>query len=212
MATAARIQKRYTYEDFCALVKDGDKADLIDGVIYMASPDNTDANDINVWVVSLVFDFAEYFDLGKVYVSRVACRLDEFNAPEPDILFVPKKWRRKILRGRIDGAPALAVEIVSPDSKDRDYTKKRLQYERFRIQEYWIIDEMKRTATFLRLGKDGKYREVTPRGGIFRSKVLRGFWLSLEWLWPEKRPLKVHALATLIRSMKKNRGPQHGKK
>ena len=29
-----------TFEEFCEIVKDGEKADLIDGVIYMASPEN----------------------------------------------------------------------------------------------------------------------------------------------------------------------------
>lgn len=42
MATGTRIGC-YTFEDFCALIPTGQKADLIDGVIYMASPDNTDA-------------------------------------------------------------------------------------------------------------------------------------------------------------------------
>jgi hypothetical protein len=35
-----------TFDDFCLLVKDGQQADLINGVIYMASPENTDANDL----------------------------------------------------------------------------------------------------------------------------------------------------------------------
>ena len=34
----------YTFEDFCRIIKDGEKGDLIDGEIYMSSPDNTDAN------------------------------------------------------------------------------------------------------------------------------------------------------------------------
>src|SRR5438128_11004562 len=103
MATAERISKPLTYEDFCALVKDGEKADLIDGVIYVASPDNTDANDINTWLGGLMFDFAEYFDLGRVLTSRVACALDRHNAPEPDIPFVRKANLGRILRGRVDG-------------------------------------------------------------------------------------------------------------
>jgi hypothetical protein len=32
---------------FCALVREDHKADLIDGIIYLASPDNTDANRLN---------------------------------------------------------------------------------------------------------------------------------------------------------------------
>jgi hypothetical protein len=71
----------YTYEDFCWLVREDQKADLIDGVIYMASPENTDANEMFVWLVALFHDFAEYFDLGKVYGSRVATRFNNKTAP-----------------------------------------------------------------------------------------------------------------------------------
>ena len=79
-----------TFEDFCFLVKDGQKADLIDGVIYLAPPDNTDAFRLSKWLLTLLDDFALERDLGEVFGFRVAFRLDEANAPEPDIGFVCK--------------------------------------------------------------------------------------------------------------------------
>ena len=87
MATASHV-KPVTFNEFCFLVKDGEKADLIDGVIYMASPENTDANDLFVWLVSLMRFFVDAEDLGKIYGSRVAFRLTDTNSPEPDIAFV----------------------------------------------------------------------------------------------------------------------------
>ncbi|MFN4261750.1 MAG: Uma2 family endonuclease, partial [Gemmataceae bacterium] len=78
----------FTYKDFRALIRDDQKADLIDGVIYVASPENTDANRLFGWLFSLMLDFADLKNLGLVLGSRVACRLDEHHAPEPDILFV----------------------------------------------------------------------------------------------------------------------------
>src|SRR5438876_6387825 len=105
-----------SFDDFCFLVREDQKADLIDGVIYMASPDNTDANELFVWFVSLMYDFAQVRDLGKVYGSRVAFRLDDKNGPEPDIGFVRKKHLARVKRGYVEGAPDLAVEIVSPES------------------------------------------------------------------------------------------------
>jgi len=49
----------YTFDDFCFLVGEETKADLIDGVIYMASPETTDANGLFVWLASLMDFFAE---------------------------------------------------------------------------------------------------------------------------------------------------------
>ena len=188
----------YTYDDFCALVREDQKADLIDGVIYMASPENTDANELFVWLVGLIADFTDYHDLGKVYGSRVAVRLDRKNAPEPDIVFVHKNHLARVERGGIAGPCDLAVEIVSPDSVERDYETKRKQYERYGILEYWIIDEELEKVTLYRLGSNKKYREIKPRKGELRSEVLTGFWLRPEWIWQQPRRKKGEVLSEIL--------------
>lgn len=43
MATGAS-RGEITFEGFCALVREWQKADLIDGMIYMASPESVRAN------------------------------------------------------------------------------------------------------------------------------------------------------------------------
>jgi Uma2 family endonuclease len=141
----------YTFEDFCWLVKDGQKADLINGVIYMASPDNWDANKLFVWLLRLLGDFVEERDLGEVCGSRVVFRLSEKESPEPDIGFVRKARLHLVQRGFVDGPPDLAIEIVSPESVDRDYGAKREQYRWARVPEYWIVDEVEQRFTLLRL-------------------------------------------------------------
>src|SRR6516165_10065172 len=161
-----------TFDDFCLLVKDGQKADLINGVIYMASPDNTDANDLFVWLLRLLGDFVEEKDLGKVYGSRVAFRLGESHGPEPDIAYVRKERLHLVRRGYVNGPPDLAVEIVSPESVERDYDDKRTQYQQAGVAEYWIIDEMEQKVTLLRLGRGRRYREVRPRSGELHSQVV----------------------------------------
>ena len=46
----------YTYDDFCQMVREDQKADLIDGVIYMASPENIDANRLFVWLIWIMIE------------------------------------------------------------------------------------------------------------------------------------------------------------
>jgi Uma2 family endonuclease len=179
-----------TFEEFVKMVPDGLKADLLDGVIYMASPDNTDAADLNMWLSTLIYSFVELHQLGKVYVSRVAYRLGPKRGPEPDIGFVPKEWESTRRRGFINGPPGLAIEIVSPDSVGRDYIQKRAIYERSRVPEYWIIDPDKKQATFLAL-HGGRYEAIKPVDHIFSSKSLLGFRLDERWLWKTPRP-RVH--------------------
>jgi Uma2 family endonuclease len=203
MGKAGKMKSRervgpFTYDDFCALVREEQKADLLDGVIYMASPENTDANELFVWLIRLIADFVEFKDLGKVYGSRVACRLDDKNAPAPDIVFVSNNRLETVHCGEIEGPGDLAIEIVSPDSVERDYVMKRAKCEKAGFREYWIIDEELEEATLLRLDSRGKYREVKPRKGVLHSQVLPGFWLRIDWLWQETRPRKTDALAEIL--------------
>lgn len=188
----------YTVEDFCHLVREDQKADLIDGVIHMASPDNTDANEVFMWLGSLMNLFVEEFDLGKVFGSRVAYELDRTNCPEPDIGFVQKARLHLVERGRVKGPPDLAVEIVSPESIERDYKTKRAQNERAGVREYWIADEIEETVTLLRLNKKRKYREVRPRNGELHSEVLPGFYVRPEWLFQKRRPKLRAVLAEML--------------
>jgi Uma2 family endonuclease len=194
-----KTQARYfTFEDFCYLVREDQKADLIDGIIYMASPENTDANDLFLWLSTVMYGYVERKKLGYVFGSRVAFRLDERNGPEPDIAFVLLEHADRINRGRVVGPPDLAVEIVSPESRERDYDKKRKQYQRAGVPEYWIIDEDERTILLLRLDARKKYREVRPRRGLFHSETLPGFYLDPSWLWQESRPFALDIAQELL--------------
>lgn len=197
MKTATR-KGRATFEDFCFLVKEDQKADLIDGVIYMASPENTEANSLFMWYGGLLDLYVEELDLGKVFGLKVALRLDDRNGPEPDILFVANNRLRLVQWGHVDGPADMAVEIVTPESIDRDYTKKLKQYEKARIREYWIIDEQEEKVTVFHLDRHNKYRDVKPRDGKLHSKVVRGFWIRPEWLWQNPRPKKLRALREIL--------------
>jgi Uma2 family endonuclease len=195
-----KVVSRTNFDEFCVLVKESQKADLIGGVIYMASPDNTDANDLMVWIGGLVDLFVETFDMGRVFASRVAFRLSDYESPEPDLAVVLKSRLHLVRRGFVKGRPDMALEIVSPDSIERDYVFKRLQYQEAKIPEYWIVDEIKRKVILLRLGRDGEYREQRPRKGALYSSVLPGLWMRPEWLWQKPRPKKTDILARILAS------------
>jgi len=209
MATLAK-SKTVTFEEFCFLVKDGEKADLIDGVIYMASPDNTDANELQGWLATILSLFLDEVDLGKLYTSRVAFRLAKRNSPEPDIAFVKKQRLHLVKRGHVEGPPDAAIEIVSPDSIQRDYLKKRRQYQRFKVPEYWIIDEVRQRVVMLRLGEDGKYHQVKPKNGELHSEVLPGFWFRPEWFWQQPLPKKTKILQEILGRKKGKRADANG--
>lgn len=189
----------HTVDDFFAIVRDGQKADLINGVIHMASPDAPRANDIGFFVGTLLRCFVAERNLGgRCYISRVAFVLDDAHAPEPDIAYVRGERMHLVASGRVKGAPDIAVEIVSHDSVDRDYELKREMYEAAGVPEYWIIDPLDSTAEFLVL-HEGKYRPATLEDGTrFRSTVLPGFWLDTRWLFATPLPKEPECLTQIL--------------
>ena len=200
-----RATQPVTVDEFVSTVEDGQKADLLDGVIYMASPDSPEAADINGLLSTLLNLYVRKRGLGKIYGPRSAFRLfpgtDENYAPEPDVAFVREErlssWRGSVFQG----PPDLAIEIVSPDSVDRDTVIKRDAYERAGVGEYWIVDLLHRRATILRL-TDGTFREIPPVGAEpqrrLRSEVIPGFWISEAWLFTGETPPPDECFAEIL--------------
>jgi len=175
-----------SFTDFLELIQENQKADLLDGVIYMASPESLDHNDLVFWLGSILRLYVEERRLGRMTVNKVAFRLSHHSAPEPDLAFVKSSRFDRLKSGYVDGPPDLAVEIVSPDSIERDYENKRRRYEEAGVGEYWIIDPLDSSATFL-VREGSAFVERSPKDHIYRSDVLAGFEFDVRWLW--QRPL-----------------------
>src|SRR5438105_4962757 len=93
----------YTFREFCELVPEGEKADLINGVIHVASPDNLDAGNLNLWLAMLMYDYVESRDLGRLFGWRIAFRLSNTHSPEPDLAFVLKTRLHLMRKGFFQG-------------------------------------------------------------------------------------------------------------
>src|SRR6266540_6156573 len=108
-----RMTLPVTVEEFVALPPDGQKADLLDGVIHMASPDAPEAAEVNVFLTALLAFFTRSRDLGKIYGPRSAFRLSDTYAPEPDLAFVRTGRLHLWKKSYFQGPPDLAIEIVT---------------------------------------------------------------------------------------------------
>ena len=108
---------------------------------------------------------------------------------EPDLLFVSHVHADRIRHTWIEGPADLVIEIVSPESEERDWEVKRAEYASAGIPEYWVLDYGPHDAAFFQLGADGQYvRAPLDETGTYHSKVLPGFWLRVEWLWRTPLP------------------------
>lgn len=186
-----------TFGEFMELIQENQKADLLDGVIYLASPENTGHNDLLRWLTLVLGVFIEERRLGQLTINKVAYRLSDRTAPEPDLAFVSASRVSKIKLGYVEGPPDLAIEIISPDSIDRDYENKRLRYEEGGVKEYWIIDPLDETVLFL-VSEGGKFIEQPLSGHMLESRVLPGLKLDTRWLFQRPLPSTMPIVRSLL--------------
>jgi len=129
-----------------------------------------------------------YHNLGKVYHPPLLVKLPLPDtrevAREPDIVVILNGNSGRFAEQYFDGAPDLIVEIVSPASRHIDRTVKYEEYETAGVPEYWLIDPDRQYAEFFQRDDAGLYRVAfSGSEGVYRSRVLEGFWLQVEWLW-----------------------------
>lgn len=192
--TNAAATGSVTVDEFYAQVEDGQKADLIDGVIYMASPDSPRADDLHLLIAGLMRFYVTTRKIGgKAFGSRVAFELNEHNAPEPDIAFLRRERLHLVKEGRVAGPPDIAVEIACEGSHERDYEIKKGLYENAGVSEYWIIDPAAKHVEFWVL-RDGRYETLTLEDNRwYRSTVIPGFCLDTEGSSPTRCPMTLSA-------------------
>jgi Uma2 family endonuclease len=76
--------------------------------------------------------------------------------------------------------PEIVIEVVSPNSRKRDYEEKPAEYLRFGVKEYWIVDSDERVMVVMRRSR-GRWAETIVRpGDIHRTRLLPGLEFSID--------------------------------
>jgi Uma2 family endonuclease len=187
---------KMTYEEFLAWADEDIWAEWIDGKVIILTPASNQHQDLAGFLTALLRLFVEAHGLGVVRPAPFQMKTGaDLPGREPDILFIAHDHLDRLKNTYVDGPADLVVEIISPDSRARDRGEKFYEYEQGGVGEYWLIDPLRRQAEWYRLGEDGIFRPL-PVGddGIFRSTVLAGLWLHVEWLWQDPLPLLLTVL------------------
>lgn len=112
---------------------------------------------------------------GEVLFAPLRLRVRRSKFREPDLLMVRDARDARSGDRFWTGADAV-VEVVSPDSPERDLVHKREDYAEAAIPEYWIVDPQTETITVLVLGDAGYVtRGVYGRNDQADSLALPGF-------------------------------------
>lgn len=141
--------------DYIYSLPEGERAELIDGVIYNMAPPNTLHQRL---VSALHYKITDYIKKNngdcEVFPAPFAVFLnaDDKNYVEPDISVICDK--DKLNDKGCNGAPDWIIEIISPSTKRIDYGIKLLKYRTAGVREYWIVNPLTNTVNVYNFEKE----------------------------------------------------------
>jgi Uma2 family endonuclease len=203
-----------TYDEFLAWADEDTLAEWVDGKVVLTSPASLRHQVLGLFLTRVLATFVELADLGMVLNAPFQMKLSH-SGREPDVLFLAREHLDRLRDTYIDGAADLAVEIVSPDSNNRDRVTKLREYADGGVTEYWILDPDRSFSAFYQRAASGVYRQIAlDAGGIYRAQVLPGFWLDTVWLRRDPLPsvestvlaIAGEAYARYLRAQLRTRG------
>lgn len=152
MATAVTLDRGFvppTTGEGLLTLPDTVHGEIVNGVFVEMSAPGGFHGYVTARVLRLVGNFVEANGLGISFAAETTFRLRR--TPEitrcPDYAFVVAARVAEVLRrGVIEGAPGLAVEVLSPSNTHTEMQRKLAEYLRFGTRQVWIVDPETRTV------------------------------------------------------------------
>jgi Uma2 family endonuclease len=160
-------QGSWTYDDYTALPDDGQRYEIVNGVLVMAPAPNGPHQDAVLRFAHYLLVNVEFAGLGKVRVAPFEFELSPKDVFQPDVFVVLNAHLDRILEKKVVGAPDLVVEVASPSTALYDRVTKYEKYANAGVQEFWVANTNARTIQVLVL-ESGEYRSL----GVYRGQQM----------------------------------------
>ena len=178
-------QKMLTYDDYVRLTPpDSGNYELHNGqIIYMPSPiplhqivsDNLSAN---------LIVYLRKHKLGRIISAPMDVVFNPIDTFQPDILFLSNERLSLIGDKKIEGAPDLVVEILSPSNNPKEMGYKKVIYEMSNVKEYWIINLKKQILTqYENIEGEFLIHRVFEKKDTLTSLTINGFEMPMNELF-----------------------------
>ena len=152
-------QGQWTYKEYANLPDNGDRYEVMDGVLLVLPTPTTVHQNVLIWLLFYLTQRVDLTGLGRVLIAPLDVELAPNRVVQPDLLVVLNKGIAKITESHIVGAPDLVIEVVSPGTATYDRLSKLQAYEQAEIAEYWMVYPDRHSVELLAL-VSGKYQSL----------------------------------------------------
>jgi Uma2 family endonuclease len=182
MAVQAR---RYTVEEFDALVQEPDNADRLFEFIggeVVEVPSNPYVSQIAARISGHIFIYLAENDIGHL-TGEAGGYMVSGERYAPDVAFIAREKQPELAQEGYNPAPPdLAVEVLSPTDDPRLLRIKIVNYLRAGTT-VWIVNPAQRQVEVYRPGRAPEV--VDKQGALEGDDVLPGFELAVKDIFPE---------------------------
>ncbi|MDB5101156.1 MAG: hypothetical protein JWM80_5577 [Cyanobacteria bacterium RYN_339] len=178
-----------SYEDYAA-IDDDERYEVLDGVLTPMGPAPFIRHQLvapQIW--RALDDYAKRTRTGIALIAPTDVVLESMRPAtvlQPDVLYLCD--RAKLTKANVQGPPDVVVEVLSASTARKDAIRKLALYERFGVQEFWMVPLHADRIEVLRLGQDGRFGNplLFKVGDILTTPLLPGFELDVASVFPEE--------------------------
>ena len=177
MTTKPKV--KFTVADYLE-TPEGVRCQLLDGELILAAAPADKHQKIILHLATRLDQFVRSRNLGIIRFAPSDVVLSDHDVVQPDLLFVSHDRAAIRTPANLQGAPDLAVEVLSPGTEGYDRGYKRELYARHGVREYWLVDPDLETIEVLTPGNGGFIRYALYGGrDTLTSPLLPGLAMAL---------------------------------
>lgn len=133
-----------TYQDYAALPDDGKRYEIHEGELCELTAPTLHHQIVAGNLSDILRAHVKTRNLGRVLFAPLdvilSDRPNETTILQPDLVYVDNARHEVWTTRGVEGAPTLAVEILSPSTATIDRTRKRALYARYGVPYLWLVD------------------------------------------------------------------------
>ena len=168
-----------TAEELFELPSGQYRYELVKGELLTMSPPGEEHGAIALALGAELYAYVKANKLGVVYAAETGFKLE--SNPDtvlaPDVSFVARERVGQISKKYREGAPDLAVEVISPNERRSKIEKKVGQWLQLGARVVWIVNPETKSVTVYR--PDGSVNVLSESEELTGDDVVPGFKISV---------------------------------